>query len=214
MRRRYITLIEMLISLALLSFLLSSLFFWYHHLTIRHDTLAKKKWPLVEERYCDQRLQKLFSHIKLQSPFFTTRDDLVFIFDNGPHPEPLLSHQVLGRLYYDERNNTLSLGVWPLPKEESVTPSENLVLLDRVTSLSFSFYYPPQPSKKTVETEQVGHPVPDEGWQSIWQQAYTAFPAMLKLTVIREGKKEDERLVFAFELPGEQLISYPKEKKV
>ncbi len=214
MRRRYITLIEMLISLVLLSFLLSSLFFWYRHLTIRHDTLAKTKWPLIEERYCDQRLQKLFSQIQLQSPFFTTRDGLVFTFDNGPHPEPLLSHHVLGRLYHDERNNTLSLGVWPLPKEESTTPSENLVLLDHVTSVSFKLYYPPQPSKKGVDTEEVGHPVPNEGWQSIWQQAYPVFPAMLKLIVIREGKKE--RLVFAFELPDRdgEPISYAKEKKV
>lgn len=209
MRKRALSLIEMIVCLGLLSLLLSTLFYWYHSLTKQKEQFNALKGPIMEERYAHQRLQNILP--KGEQPFFTDADHgLVFLFDNGLDLHPELSGKVLGRLYYDKSTQCLCLGIWPKPeKEQSLkTPCETLILLDDVSECIFEFYHPPDLFKKPVDPEQVGKPRPSEGWQGTWQVGYHALPALIKLT-ITHGKNT---FVYCFDLPV--TIIYPREKTV
>ncbi len=193
MRRRFFTLIELAISLIFLSLLLSTLFFWIHHLTLEKTERTKRAWDMTEERYCDMQLEKILPAANLKPCFFTTESDqigrsLVFTFDNGAQVEPALSGTVLGRLYFDSHTRKLCLGIWPKPETKEMAPHALRVLLDDVKSIKFFFYAPPDPFKLDVDPQSVGHSVPKEGWQGEWALDYKMLPAMMRLEIVRGGK--------------------------
>ena len=134
-KRRFATLIEMVIAIGLLSILLTTLFSWYRHLTLQKGLIYETKWPILEERYVDQRLNTVFARLQDEQPFFTTDNDssLVFLFDNSPHREPELAKTVLAHLYLDSKDQTLCLGIWPHPSTNEKEPYEKQVLLGTST---------------------------------------------------------------------------------
>ncbi len=69
MKRRSFTLIETMICLSLLSLLLGSLFFWYQHISIQKSKLHAVKWPILEERFAQQRLNTVLRTTKKSSSF-------------------------------------------------------------------------------------------------------------------------------------------------
>ena len=213
MKRRSISLIEVIICLTLFSFLLSTLFFWYRSFSKQKETFQQLKWPLMEERYAFQRLQTMIP--SAQSPLFSAdaESGLVFIFNRGAWQDPELSDTVLARLYLDTQHASLCLGIWPDPtKDEEPTrsPSQTMVLLEGVTQLSFKFYCPPNPFKKPVDPEEVGNPRPKERWQSNWQADYHKLPALVKVIITRKSCTSlDERTIkYTFDLP--ETIVIPK----
>jgi Protein of unknown function (DUF1494) len=214
MKKRSLSLIEMVISLTLLSLLITALLFWYHSITKQKEEFNHSKWPLMEERYAYQRLQQIFPTAHL--PFFTTQPNadksLIFIFDRGPSPEPKLSNQVLARLYYDAPNQRLCLGVWPFPRKEELlrTPSETLLILDKVVGYEHEFYHPPDPYRNSVNPEEVGRPHPIEQWQGEWHADYKLLPALLKLTITRKLPKEEEPYTFEYLFDLPIPIIFPK----
>lgn len=211
MKKRAMTLLEVLIGLGLLSILLSTLFFAYRLTHMGKEKLGPIQWPLSEERYAYQRLQKILPKATL--PFFTSGpDSLVFIFDRGIWSDPLLSHNVVARLYFDPTAHALRLGIWPdVKKTDLTTPSQTVTLLDRVTSVSFAFYFPPRNPKKIVDPDTINAPRPLEKWGDIWLGDYQVLPALVKVTIVREkiGKMEERSLEYLFDLSS--TIVYPKE---
>ncbi|MCH9626856.1 MAG: hypothetical protein S4CHLAM2_04870 [Chlamydiales bacterium] len=204
LRRRAVSLIEVLIAMTLLMLLLGSLFSWYHHLTGRKGELEKCKRAHLEEYYVWQRLEQILP--KAQAPFYAEDDALVFRFDRGLHSDPLLSETVLGKIYFDSRLQTLCLGIWPDPKQEEVrTPCQTFTLVDNVDSFKFALYSPPDPFPKPVDPEQIGKPRPIPTWQNTWLAEYETLPALVCLVIEREGK---ERALY-FDL--NQPIIYPAE---
>ena len=190
--KRSFSLIEVMVSLSLFAVLLTSLFFFYNHMTRGKIELHKKAWPLLEERYCHQRLTKIFS--TCDSPCFTTQErlsnlsagSLVFTFDRGIADDPLLCGKVLGRLYHDPEKNRLCLGVWPLSQKE---PAETYVLLTDVTSMQMSFYEPPSLDITYAGTHK--------------QWTHDSLPAMIDVQLEHEGRN----ITFAFDLG--RPIRYP-----
>ncbi len=182
-KKRPITLVESLISIALLTLLLGTLFFWYRHLTENKAHLEKLTYPLIEERHLMQRLERILPQAK--PPFYADEQTLVMRFDRGLSSEPLLSDTVLAKLYHDPSLNALCLGIWPDPLEHENrrTPSLTLTLLDKVDALSFSYYSPPDPFRQPVDPKQVGKRRPEAGWQSTWH--YETLPALVTLTLTR-----------------------------
>lgn len=204
MKRSY-TLIEMLLSIALFALLLQSLFFWYQRLNSSKYLIGNEKWVLLEERYLDQRLQKILQHADSNPYFFTIPSErgtmgssLVFTFDNGLRNEPLLSGIVLGKLFVDSKRQALCLAIWPHPSHEVKRPNQTIVLLEDVSDLSFDFYFPPHPFKKIVDPQEVGKPHPQEGWQSSWLDDYHTLPPLVKIHVKRMG--ENRKIDYAFDL--------------
>ena len=211
--KRPFTLIELLLSLALFGLLLQTLFFWYCHLSSSHHAGGKDKWPLLEERYAEQQLQRIFQHT-LPSPYFFTLErgghhDLVLVFDDGLHAEPLLSDKVLGRLFIDPASHALCLGIWPHPDQKTQTPHKTLVLLENVKDLAFEFYFPPDPFQLTVAPPEVGREMPEEGWQTSWLAEYETLPPFVKMHLTR--LESSSPVMYAFELGSPHPITYKQD---
>ncbi len=189
LKKRSITLIEVLISLTLLALLLSTLFVWYNQMTRQKTALDKLKRPYLEERFAWQRLERILPQAR--APFLGRESFLVFRFDRGVAIDPKLSHTILGKLYHDPSRRTLCLGIWPdFENGEAVfNPSLTLTLLDQVDDFHMEFYSPPDPFKKPVDPEQVGKPRPQEGWQSEWR--YDKLPAFVHMLFQHDGKQRE-----------------------
>lgn len=187
--------------MTLLSLLLSSLFFWYRHLTEQKGGLEALKRPLAEERYLYQRLRHILP--KAEAPLFT-EGCLIFRFDRGLYKEPSLSEKVLAKLYHDESARTLYLGIWPDPTtHEEKTPFQTFTLLENVDEVGFEFYSPPDPFENIVDPEEVGVLRPLDGWQGQW--IYESLPAMIRIYLTRGERKQ----MMCFDL--DQPIIYPVE---
>ena len=215
-RRSFFTLIEMMVSLTLLALLLSTLFLWYRHLTLGKGERVKQEWKYKEESYLDLQLSKILPKANLKPCFFTTMSDqnvvngnsLVFTFDNGAQEEKELSGTVLGRLFLDCKSKTLCLGIWPAPETREKTPCRTRVLLNDVRSVSFNFYYPPDPRKLGVDPEKIGTSYPREGWQPEWSPEFHLLPPMMQLIVHRENDLKALELCYDLPLSSVSRIVY------
>ncbi len=201
MKKHPFSLMEVIVAMGLFSVLLTALFSWYFYFSMQKRELSASKWPVLEEHYCQERLSSILSHATLNSEkgitaFYSSNSDLIFTFDNGVWSQPELSNIVLARLYLDA--DTLCLTIWPQPNREhsNQTPSETLVLLDRVSNLSYDFYAPPNPFA-IVAPKEVGHEHAIDGWQQQWYASYNALPALITLSFTRD----DKPIKLAFDLP-------------
>lgn len=187
-------LLEVMIAFSLLAIVLGTLFFWYHKMVQDKKERDKQLRPLLEERYCDLRLERILPKIK-KDLFFMNNGELYFVFDHGTKQEPLLSDAVVGSLYLDKKEKALCLTIWPHPKFLKKEPSQTWVLLHGATELDFAFYQPPF-SKHIVDPEKVSTVTPSKGWQSQWLKEYETIPAQVKINVIRNH----HRLEFVFRI--------------
>jgi hypothetical protein len=172
MKRRLMTLLELVIAMSLISLLLILLAFFYqdmHSIDKAADTLQKENFQI---RYAENRLAKIIpeildGHQCKGHPFFYTSDhtgalqfshtpSLTFLFDNKASIEPDRSNTLLGRLYVDSQKR-LCLMTWPAPTNKkawsSIPPSKKEILLENVSGLSFEFYVPPDRDRSLVQKE-------------------------------------------------------------
>jgi prepilin-type N-terminal cleavage/methylation domain-containing protein len=199
-KKRAFTLLEILISLSLLTILLGTLFYAYFQLSKPEQAAdSALMWHMEEEKFVQKRLTRLFETTQL---LFSTDNRLVFTFENPPCKEPELSGRVIGTLFLDASSHTLALAVWP-----SIGQSPNYItpLLENVSSLSYSFYFPSNHALQ-VDPDKVGVAFPKSGWQSTWEKAYGTLPVMLKLDV--RYLNSEESTVFVFDLPSTLMVSY------
>lgn len=195
MRRSNFTLVEVMISLTLMTLLLSCLFSWYRSMVSSKAELSHAKVPVMEEHYFTKRVQEMLTKSTLQKGaeeditlFYHEIESnaLVFTFDNGPCRQPLLSNLVMGKLYLDREKDLLCLGLWPLANRGKA-PSFTFVLLDQVTKLSFEYYYPPDHFRFEVDPDATLQPSPKEGWQNEWLKKYEKLPALVRVNVERNA---------------------------
>src|ERR1700733_12934608 len=135
MKKRAFTLIEVVVSLTLLSLLLGTLFFYYRSLSTQKKGMSDHLWALKEETFCEMRLRPLFS--SCNSLFTAENSHLVFTCERKAEQDPLLSGKVLARLFWDQGSETLCITFWPDPKTKLKTPSETLLLIDHVQKPTF-----------------------------------------------------------------------------
>lgn len=202
-KKRSFSLIELLVSLGLMTLLITALFSWHRHTTKAQGEIEKLKEPLLERRYVWQRLEQMLPHA--QTPFFTD-EGLVFRFDRGVSNTPELSGTVLAKLYHDEQAQALCIGIWPDPQKELTrSPSQTLVLMENIDKLSFDFFAPPKPKPLKVDPKEVGDTTPDEGWHTHWLASYNTTPALIEMHLSRDG---DTHTLY-FDL--DHAIVHPKE---
>jgi hypothetical protein len=210
-RRRFFTLIEVLIALTLMAFLSTTLFFWVRFALTTNRSFQDSKWVYLEERYCRERLEELFSKsvYDLKSPleekhtFYSRENSCVFVTDLGTNPSPLLSKHVLIELYLTD-DHLLAATLWPVPikdKKIATDPSLTLPLLSAVDKIELSFYCPPDPSPLIVKPAEIGPYKPTSGWNSVWKKEAECRPALIKLVIHRQkiGSEAAHKLVFLFE---------------
>lgn len=186
------TLVEVMVALALLGLLLSFLFgFFRQTLCVKYQTSALKEKVLNIE-FFQLRLKELFERFSPEDkPSVATlpHEDAVgpalFIYcDQGIHPYPAFSGQRHSMLFLttDQR---LCLCTWSKSHEAKVD-----TLLNGVKAVSFAFFNGNQ-------------------WQSSWpkDKKDPAFPLMLKITILLQGKEERQQDFFFF-LPPQTEINY------
>jgi|GEM_PF-4672723 len=200
-RKRKFTLIEILISLGLVTSILSTLLFFYTYINRLDAEMRREAREGFELRLIQVRLSPLFQTLfppdDKTSFFFTTPEakgdfTLVFSYNNGFMLDSRFANEALGRLLINEQDQLLLL-TWPGKKawEENILPPVHMeVLLEHVKNLKFRFF-----------------PRAEEGIQpqEEWPRNLNKLPATLKMSFTHKG-----RLVFlSFPLPLEAIPYNP-----
>lgn len=233
-RKRPLTMLELLISMTLTVLILSTLTYFYHQMTMAGIVLDKKQGENFQKRYVEHRLGTVIPHTipatkeNSHFHFFTSQaansismsgtQSLVFVFDNCVQSNKEMAYHVIGRLLLNQ-NGQLLLVTWPSEKrwvENESIPHSYEILMEGVKDLEFSFFVPPIKGKtdlKAGKPRTVQKQDPLEGmrgeWVTEWRPDWRQLPAMMRLTVTISEEERDKKLNFAFPFPYvEQPITY------
>jgi type II secretory pathway pseudopilin PulG len=204
-KKRAFLLIEILISLALMSILLSFLFTAMSRSSHFKAKIDKARSVLIERQHLQIRLQDLFLAIQDASLYTKSlhkekRESLIAIFDHGIDPDPAFSGPILSRIYLDESHN-LCLALWPLEDEKKKLLWRNEILLKNVDDYQFQFLGGKTGKNLVVVNSELA-------WHSHWSKKQSANPSMIRLLVQSQGVP----LSFAFFLASpEPIITYWEE---
>ncbi len=200
-----VTLIEVLISISLLSLVLFALLSSYSQLKITDQAIEKEVQQGFEIRHLESQLQSiLIQTLKIKEkesffytdyPSFSSSPSLIFSYDARALLDPKFSSTVLGRLFIDTQGN-LTLATWPSPKrcKEHPIPMRTLVLAKGIQSMSFSFFVPP--------SHELGGTIPEPNkWHSEWKISYGKVPPLMKIQIVKNSL---ERIDFSFYLANNQ----------
>lgn len=238
-RKSFITLIELLISMALTAIILTILFYFYRDVEWLNQNMSQTQRDAFRISYLQNRLSDILPKtispriLKKDFFFYTTQElsgltkpnspTLVFIYDFGANRDPLFGGQVLGRLYVDSHDN---LALSTLPPTENWTPStvlkmKNEILAENVESLAFSFYVPPEKNRSLAQKKapqgiyggskrvQAQDLLPKDAWHTDWKNEYYQLPAMIKITI--KFKNIEKPMTFLYPFPlSDFTIIYDK----
>lgn len=221
--KRHITLIELLISMALTTMILTTLMFFYKeivHLNARYDEQQRESFQL---RFLENRLSDIlpkavpektakhdfyfFSDPDYHGTFKNHSQSLVFTFDNGVDYDKSFSNHVLGRIYLDQ-SGRLTLAIWPSPArwtDGDIPPMKKEILLEGVNKLEFHFFIPQDKSEEAVANNNKNdkvEPMPRLSWVNKWQQNYKQLPAIVRLEITRTVDNKDQKITYAYPLPN------------
>jgi len=229
-RRSYLTLIETLIALSLISILLMIVFGFFRDISIINSETEKIQKENFQLRYMDSRLNKILQHINetgdkqySQNFFFylepTLKEisnfpSLIFSFDNQARLDPDFSSYVLARLFVDHQNQ-LCLMTWPLINEKEEEIYEKMkkeILLTHVEDLAFRFYSPPEQkldpkdfNPDTIDPENTS-PKKNKWYEQEWFLSFNQLPAIFQLHITRDS---GDSVVFSYVLPSKLPVYYP-----
>jgi hypothetical protein len=226
-KKRYASLIEVLIAMVLTVLVLMTLMFFYRQTTSINSEIEKVKTEHFRLRFVEKRLSDVLTRTisdkgkKTDFLFFSLNDEglglpgsqsLIFTFNNGVSKDKAFSNDVVGRLYLDQQKR-LILAYWPLPKRwegSSQLPMKKETLLEGVESLGFEFFIPPEKAgeaslKKNAASEAPA-PEPKGAWRrQLWLRDFQKLPAMVKVDItFSEGKHGKQEMTFAYPLVNGQ----------
>lgn len=227
-KKRHISLVEVMIALVLTIGILMTLTFFYYHVTKIEIEADRTEANNFKMRYIETRLGSIITRAVPKSRsdflFFSIRDEgvtkpgsqsLIFIFDNAVSLDKAFANHILARIYLDGDGNMMA-AYWPSPKrwkENEKLPIKKEVLLQGVENLTFEFYIAPAAKErnslpKDAKTENnqeqpeergTAEPEPKGAWRKdLWHQDYRQLPVMVRVVVKLE--KLDEPLVFVYPL--------------
>jgi hypothetical protein len=167
MKKRYITLIEVLIAIILTVLILSTLMFFYRQITETGLEIDRSNSKNFNLRYIESRLANILPTAVGETDqdkdfvFFSLGDEgltkpgsqsLVFMFKNNVSLAKAFSGHALARIYLDKKGN-LMIAYWPSPKRwGNETPSmKKEMLFQGAEDLSFEFYIAPAANKEDAE---------------------------------------------------------------
>lgn len=201
-RRSFMTLLETLIAVSLLSVLLVIVFGFFRELSVLTQMSEKVQKESFQLRYVETRLAFIFERIVNEKANdrtfyfynqppnrnFSNSPSLVFTFDNEVRLNPHLSGDVLARLFVD-LDHRLCLVTWPLHMEQPHQYMQEEVLMENVVSLTFDFYAAPEKitNKKATNpgnqqsTEQKDTQPERDKWQTEWPKTHQQMPSIIKL---------------------------------
>lgn len=238
LRKRYITLLETLVALTLLSVLLTLIFGFFWELSRVNQLNEENQKMIFHKRYLENRLAFLFERIVNDNDdkrifyFFTQTGDgtfsdspsLVMTFNNEARMNPVYAGDILSRLYVD-KHHRLCLAIWPIFSTDPHEAMQHEILLEGVKTMHFELYAPPEhltskkgvASTKKIDPEKT-QPDPDK-WHPEWLKSYDQMPSLLKLHLVliegeqkgevkKTGTEEAPKWDFIFVLPSSKNCIY------
>jgi hypothetical protein len=202
-RKNFMTLLETLIAISLLSILLVFVFGFFRELSELTHLSDQAQKESFQMRYLESRLGFIFQRLVNENSdttrkfyFYTQppqRDfsdsaSLIFTFDNEVRLDPTFSGDVLARLYLD-LDHHLCLAIWPLHVSQPHQFLQEEILFNNVLNVTYSFYAPPErvhsdtdvSSGMQVDTEKK-MPEKDK-WHEEWALTYDQMPSIVKMIV-------------------------------
>ena len=213
-KKRSVTLTELLIGCVLLAALLTLLFGLLREVKGGEKLVRKERGYLAEEFRLEARLDQLLLKavpLKESHPGFYTDESLglVFVSRVGAAIDGPFVDRILCRLYRSDQGD-LTLDYWPDPIRMGVEPKEmrREILFSNVDAIEWSFYSPPK-KDVIVENARIGSDKEDQDppsgqWNPLWKVGYKKIPPLMRLTV-RRGEKT---LIYETYLPA---TSFPLE---
>ncbi len=221
-RKRHVTLLEVLIALVLTIFIITTLTFFYQQMASIGINIDRMQKDLFYMRYLENRLNDIIPKILPPSDseftFLSLENDvhskngsqtLIFAFNNGISLDTTFSNLVIARLYVNPQGE-LTLAYWPSRFEwdQPNPPIKKEVLQEGVEKMTFEFFIAPEPKnapKNAQGTNQDNTTPPLEpkgDWTSrAWINEYKELPLLLRIT-LKLAKNKGEEIVFAFPLPS------------
>lgn len=224
-RKNSFTLIEMLISMALVAMLLSTLSFFFYQISTLTREAEKQQKKAFRLHYAESRLASilpkaispndpqndfvLFTSTGADSLFKQGSPQLLFSYDSCVNlVDPLFSNHVLALLFLDSSGN-LTLATTPSPRKwEKGQPPQVVreLLLEKVEAMEFAFYVPPkQEGNPEVKAKKLPKGVTQESPEASgtyianWKASYYRLPAIIKITLtLAEEEKSKEKLTLLF----------------
>jgi len=179
-KKRYISLLEVLIGMGLALIVLTTLTFFYQQVTSLNAVMDQVQKESFQLRFLENRLTHVLPRAVSEKSskkdffFFTSGDafgllhpglpSLIFTFNNNTDIDKDFSNHVIGRLFVDKQNR-LCLAYWSSQVDWDKCPNPPLkkeILLDNVSDLAFKFYVAPDKPRKTeANSKQTEVPVVD-----------------------------------------------------
>lgn len=233
-KRHYLTLVEVLIALGLSSIIMTAMFYFYQKAARLDIAVQKVEHQVFSLRLLESQLMRIIpksvslKEAKGDFVFLSGVSDqisksgtpyLLFTYDRGVDIDPLFSNIVMARLFVDKKSR-LILAVWPThkrwPAGNSPPPMKREVLMENVSSLSFSFYNPPdEKSKKgssnprSVRGVIFVDPEVKGGFMKEWKNEYGMLPVLMKIEIETNNNGHIEKKTFPFLLPyANRVITY------
>lgn len=178
LRKRCMTMLELLIAMALTAVLLTTLTYFYQELGQLNTMAERKEKEGFLLRYAEIRLSTIVPHIlaefqlkdkkdkneivkeKEKFFFFTSGDlngllapnnpSLLFVYNTGVDMDTHKADRGIGRLYLDKEHR-FCMATWPMLDDwEESHEVRKEVLLEGVEGLRFQFYMPPAKDRSII----------------------------------------------------------------
>lgn len=204
-RKAYMTLLETLIAVSLLSMLLVFVFGFFREMSVINRATEQSQKKSFEMRYVESRLGFIFERVVNENEssrdfFFYTQPSvpnlflttsLILTFNNEVRLDPTFSGDVLGRLYVDPEKR-LRLAIWPLHVADPYKHLQEEILMENVVDISYLFYSAPEKKKdkhdivneENIDPEKKSPP--KNQWLPEWFISYDQMPSIIKMTIKAE----------------------------
>ncbi len=209
-RKAYMTLLETLIAISLLSILLVFVFGFFRELSELTHLTEKAQKNSFHMRYLESRLgfifervvnektsgRKFFFYTQPINRNFSSSPSLILTFNNEVRLDPNFSGDVLARLYLDLEGR-LRLAIWPLHVSQPHQYLQEEILMDKVVSVSYAFYAAPErikDAKEIVLNDKIDpeKKTPDKDkWHEEWAITYNQMPSIVKVIIEVAKNAED-----------------------
>lgn len=199
-KKHFLTLLEICIAIVLLGILLSSLWGMYRRWMVTYQTQQKKQLNVHKILFLKQRLEQIATFMtetfseegEEKNTLFTPKQKseglptLCFSYQNTPDSDPFFNGRICSLLYVSP-DKKLCLATWGSDKRTRVD-----VLLDIVSSLSFS-YFDPQTNL----------------WRDDWPETLEHLPLWMRL---KTNGEESIDLLFRLQHSLEPILYLEKRK--
>lgn len=193
-KKRFLTLIELMISLALAMLVLSFALYFYRYAVFTDERLKQEEAKVVQERLLSGRLTSVFARLK-DKPFrsvpevggLTKGESLIFSYENDSYA-PTYHGPVLARLFVDPENR-LILAIWSynrLSEPDVIGPVHLEVLFEGVDTFFLDYLVGGGEEKTRQGSLRPGQFINE------WKNEYETVPAAIRFRL--NGK------LFAFPL--------------